>query len=400
MKLRVKLGQESIINFLLADISITAIKFFIVQSIPGMYVYNNIANVIISCILLVFLIPAVITVYRSNSKLVILSSMFMLLTLIIQFMLFPNNIGVILNYLPKIVGMSYGGFIAGCGLTLYEDFYIKLARVSKIIILFGGMQFVAVELFGVVGVEKLNYNMSFGYFLVIPALMQFSKFITEKGKDQLIALLYSCATILMVLILGSRGAILAIAIGILFICLVQIELYKIKDFILSFWGVSIFLGLLVNSERIADKMYQFLDERNMNSRFLTMFLYGNIASTSARDELQNNVIDLIKKHPLIGNGMLSNLSSHNVFFEAMLFWGIPVGVLLIVIILFQWSKPLFLKDKTKKIVMLIFLAYAVTDSMLNLTVLGKDIFWIYLGMAIATKVNYVRMGRNEYFTCG
>lgn len=387
--------QNRIINFLIAEITITAIKFFIVQSIPGLYEYNFIANIIISIILLLFLVPSFLSTLREKRNFVPLSLFFLLIVLITQILMFPENMDSLIPYIPKILGMSYGCFLMATCLIQYNVFYDKMIRFSRLIILFGIFKFVATEFYGVKGIEKLDYNMSFGFFLVVPGLFVFSNLKYKKIHD----LMLFISTLVMVFILGSRGSILAILLGCIFIGINQIKIKKLEDMLIYVSLSFLTLVTLINIKNIAMFVYQILKSYNINSRFLTMLLFGDITSTTNRDILQQNIINLISENPVLGNGILSDLSSHNIFLEVFLFFGIPLGLVISVIILIEFMKPLFETNKTKKTLLIIFGAYALVDSMFNLTVLGKDIFWIYIGLASTTKITFGRKYINESSSC-
>ena len=72
MKLIAKFNQDKIINFLIFEITITAVKYYIVQSIPGLYIYNSIANMVISILLIPFLLYAIGTAYNEKREFTIL----------------------------------------------------------------------------------------------------------------------------------------------------------------------------------------------------------------------------------------------------------------------------------------------------------------------------------------
>lgn len=387
MKIKIDFNQKSIINFLIADISITAVKFYIVQSIPSLYQYNYIANVFISMILLLFMIPAFIAVLKKKPYFVIGCLIGFVLLISSQLIFFQNNESMIFSYLPKIIGMSLGCLIIANGLTDFDAFNIKLIWASRVIIFFAAIQFISFEFLGVLGSERLDYNMSFGFYLVVPTITLFTQFFIKKKYKYMDAILSGIGGF-MALIMGSRGSILAIILGFFLCYIIEIDIGKIKDFLKIVFSLIVVFVFSFEYKKIALFLYGILEQKNIKSRLLAMLLYGNITSTTGRQALQASVKSLINQHPLIGNGILCDLRSHNIFIEGMLFFGIPVGIFLILFICFQWVKPIFEKNKEKKFIMLVFLSYVIVDSSLNLTVLGKDMFWIYLGFALTTKIKF------------
>lgn len=394
MKFTVKFNQNSVISFLIFEITVTAVKFYIVQAVPGLYVYNSIANLIISCFLLPFLIPALGTAFFQKRNFLLISFFIFSSVICFQIAVFPENAETILSGLVKIMGMSFGCLIAAYTLTDYELFYHKLVNASHLIICCALIQYVAFEFFGVVGTEQLDYNMSFGFFLVIPTIMEFLEIWAEK-KKRWINLFFFVLSSVMIVTMGSRGAVLAVFIGCVLGFYSKTKLRRALDFFLACVSSMAGVFLLFHYQSIAKFFYDFLVKYNIKSRMLAMLAYGDITWSAGRDILQEKVGKMIAKHPLIGNGMLSDNSSHNIFYEVILFYGYPVGILLILFLLAEWMKILYSEDEYKRKLMIVFGSYAIVDSLLNLTVLGKDMFWIYLGLALSTKLMKKNRGNVE-----
>lgn len=378
-------NQDKIVNFIVLELTITPIKFFIVQSIPGLSNYNYIFNIFISLILLPFLVFALISAFKENLIFSILIIMIFLLIILLQILIFPENKAQIFLYIKKIIGVSMSSLIVSYSLKDYKSCYYKLVKNSKIIILFGILEFVSHKFFGVVGSDTLvNYDMSFGYFLVIPTILSFNEIYLSKNK--ILNICFFLISMLMVIILGSRGAVLAIFVGCILIWYENLSFQRIKDIFYIIYIFILGVFLFVNFKKVSKYFYNFLIKLGIDSRFFSMLSQGHITSSTGRSELQEKVFKIILEHPWLGIGMLKDTSSHNIFYEVMLFYGIPIGIFVIILIIYYWLKILVVKESFKRKLMIVFLSYSVIDSLLNLTVLGKDIFWIYLGLAMSTKI--------------
>lgn len=386
----IRLNQNSIINFLILEISCTAIKYFLVQAIPGGYVYNSMANVLISLLLILVLVPALMAAFREKPVTVGLMVLAFVFIILSQILIFPENASTILSNLVKMSGMSLGCLIVANTLTEYEIFYYRLVKVSKIIICFAILEFITHEFFGVVGSDQsVDYDMSFGFFLVVPTLTQFAEICSNKKKKRWEVLFFAIGTTMAVM-MGSRGSILAIFIGCVLCYYQKSKLRNVKDIEGVIFCCVVAILLYMNYRQISSFVYEMLLDHGINSRFFSMLAYGDITYSAGRDILQEGVAELISQHPWFGSGMLANTSSHNIFYEVILFYGYPIGIVLIAIIVFEWAKTIFVEDFFKRRLMAIFVSYAAVDSLLNLTVLGKDMFWIYLGLAFSTKLHIKR----------
>ncbi len=388
----IRLNQNCIINFLILEISCTAIKYFLVQAIPGGYVYNSIANVFVSLLLILVLLPALAAAFKENPTSVGLMMLGFVLIISSQMLIFPENASAILSNLVKMAGMSLGCLITANTLTEYEIFYYKLVKVSKIIICFAMLEFITHEFFGVAGSDQLvDYDMSFGFFLAVPTITHFAEICSDKKRKRWDVVFFSLGTAMAVM-MGSRGSILAIFIGCVLCYYQKSKLRNIRDIVGVIFCCVVAVFIYINYRQISIFVYKILMDFGIESRFFSMLAYGDITYSAGRDVLQEGVVTLISQHPWIGSGMLSNTSSHNIFYEVILFYGYPIGIILIAIIVFEWGKTIFVEDFFKRRLMAIFVSYAAVDSLLNLTVLGKDMFWIYLGLALSSKL-YVKRNK-------
>lgn len=393
MRLMIKVNQENIVNYLIVEIAMTAIKFFVIQGIPGGYVYNSIANIIMSMILILIMVPSLITAYIQNQRNTFIFIIIFLLVLLFQLIIFPENASNIASNIIKMIGMSLGCLISANALIDYKLFYNKLVKISKLIICFGVFEFFTHEFMGVVGSDQaVDYDMSFGFFLVVPVVIQFAEICTDKASKNLDRLFFLLG-IVMVVLMGSRGATLAIFVGCMLSFYAKSRLRNLRDILIVVLGIGAAFVLYLNYRTIAVFFYELLIQNGIKSRLLSMMAYGDVAYLAGRDTLRDAVFVLISRHPIIGSGIFSNTSSHNIFLEVILFYGYPIGIIIICFIIFQWLKILFEDDYYKRKLMAIFLSYATVDSLLNLTVLGKDMFWIYLGLAMSTRIRLKKKGK-------
>ena len=149
----------------------------------------------------------------------------------------------------------------------------------------------------------------------------------------------------------------------------------------------IFLGgiFVLEMEKIATWLLHQLTKFNINSRTLRLLLIGKLSSLSNRDLIASEILKIISDNAAFGIGFLGDLRSHNIGLETFLFYGVVVGTTLLLLLLYIIIKSiLFKSNRTLALLIIIFFSYAIPDAFLNLTVWGKDMFWIYMGLSLST----------------
>lgn len=391
----IRLDEKTLVRFLIAEISIPAIKYYLIQGTRGMYVYNDLANLFISIVLLVLLLPALVVCYRRKSVSTILIASGFIVTILFQIIIFPENKDVVLSYLPKIFGMSMGCLIVSSCVRDYDLLKKDLTSVSYLIILAAFYQFFTHTFLGVRGIEKADYDMSFVFFLVVPCIMIFNSLYELKGFKRVLASVFYIVGVVIAVLMGSRGGVLAVILGTMICAFIHAEKLNVKKLVTFFIGAVFLFVVFYNFNSIATELSIWLEQFGINSRLLQSIIRGRLTWSAGRDELQSNVWSIIQQNFWFGTGMLSDLSSHNVFLESMLFFGVPLGIIFSIIIILNWLKIVFLPTNSKRILMCAFLAYSFVDSNLNLTVLGKDMFWIYLGLSLSYDYSQTIIGEKK-----
>ncbi len=184
--------------------------------------------------------------------------------------------------------------------------------------------------------QSMFYSMSFSYFSLIPALFHLSRYLNYRKK---IILLIALFEISMILILGSRGAIICLLsfISIKFLVSNKSGFYKVTRLLL--FALSILI-LYFNLNNINEYL---ISNHDIRSRTLSYFSNNDSDMFSNRNTVWFSAIQLIKQNPIIGYGLggdyypmvrmsgiiddsYTSSSAHNGFLQLMMFFGIPIGL--------------------------------------------------------------------------
>jgi len=186
--------------------------------------------------------------------------------------------------------------------------------------------------------QETFYSMFFSYLMLIPAILHLSHFFSHRKRK---TLYFALAEIIMILLIGSRGAIICLLSFLLFKYLTSNKTLssKITRLTLVTLTLSIFY---FNIGTINDYL---IDNFNIHSRTLASF------SNKESDQFYNRMpawlaaLNLIEEKPLFGYGLggdyypISKLSvqidsrygagsPHNGFLQLIMFFGIPIGLFL------------------------------------------------------------------------
>ena len=208
-----------------------------------------------------------------------------------------------------------------------------------------------------------KYDMTSGYLLLLPLLVFTLSFIErQKIKDFIV----SVFSVLFILLYGSRGPLLCwiFLIIISLLCLNSIK--PMRRFALVFIGCIVTLSLVVGYEYFLYILKDVSEFFDVNSRSISLLLNGEVVGhSSGRSVLLGYFIEKIKLSPVIGYGAFGAWPSpgeypHNIFVELIVSFGIPLGVTLILGILFIVIRGVLVSDMYTQKLIILFLSMSVS----------------------------------------
>lgn len=147
--------------------------------------------------------------------------------------------------------------------------------------------------------SAIEYNISFGYKIILPLIFQTNEFLRNK-KIWLFALIV--LQIILIFIYSSRGPLLAF----MFFCIYKFAFESnsrirkvISVFILAIAGFVMIASL----QTIAESAVAILDMFGYESRTLTLIASGIGDKSSGRDEIWNLCYKMIEEKPILGWGL-------------------------------------------------------------------------------------------------
>lgn len=242
-----------------------------------------------------------------------------------------------------------------------------------------------------VGARHVNlessYSVTFGYEVLIFALVFMYSALTEKRNKYVIA---AIADIMMILIGGSRGPILFVGLFVVLFFLIYAQESRKK------W-LTIFLAVLLSSviyyfyTPLLYLLMGVLERFHLSSRFVKMMLAGTIANDNNRIRIWTAAIEMIKKNPF-GYGAMGSRHviydyvyagyPHSILLEFLIDYGVLLGGTLL-LLFFGYSFSI-LFSKKHKAWSGTYLPYfcACSAMFISLTYWSRPEFWACVAMEV------------------
>jgi hypothetical protein len=278
--------------------------------------------------------------------------------------------------------------IAFCAMVIKEKqvLYDMLLKTSWLI-------FIVLTIHIFAGKDQ-TYSMHFSYAMLVVMLLHLNEWLARKKT---IYFVIAVVEFLMILLFGSRGALVCVAV-FLILKIISTEgslRKKIPLIVVICIGT---VGLFFIFDYFRPLILQYLSSRGKLSRTLKLLLIGEFSSyDSGRIDLWNRVIELIQERPILGWGIGGAVNQmgypypHQLFLDLLLTFGIPLGVLLITLIFYQVIRAVIRQNGVHKDLIQIFGSTAMVCLMFSGTVFTNFYFFLFMGLCLSVKWNKKRV---------
>lgn len=330
---------------------------------------------------LIFAYALIPVLKRNKTKFVVIyfTSLFIYL---LHYLMFSVNRNCMIELFFPIFFMSLPSFIYSLSLREFRIFKETMKKASYIVLVFG------LVLGGLIFLGRVSvgaYSMSLSYYMLLPVIV----FLDELfNRFSFKPLTFSILPLIVILALGSRGAVLCI---IVFLGLKLLRPHGKGIHKKIIMGLGIFGACLIAyiySNAIANKIYYLLLRCGIRSRTLLLFLQGNISSSSGRERIFQRLISAISERPIIGLGIggdriFSGSSyAHNLFLELIVDFGVIIGGAVSLFICFIVIKNLVIRNEEKYSFFIVWVAIGLIPLLVSGSYLTTTKFWTFLGLSI------------------
>lgn len=237
--------------------------------------------------------------------------------------------------------------------------------------------------------DSMNY-MRYGY-AILPSILIFIylSYLTPKLKLKLFYFILSIVSILMLLVFGSRGALISIIMFLIFMFLLlsnKSKMYKSFQVVLS-----VLLLVIIITQNIIIKILYFIQE-NLNiysysiTKFILLIENGMNEGGSGRNEIYSTLIEIFKDNPIFGGGIsVSNIqtgfTAHNFLLQIVAESGV-VGLMFWMCIFFLVFKVYFVNPEQEiKLFLSLLISLAFGRLFISSDLWLRPEYWMAIGVA-------------------
>lgn len=324
-------------------------------------------------------------VWNRNSKIFMITFIFTFTIILLQYLFYPQNISGINSILMYMLLINIPTFIY---LISIKDIsiFMRATRLASYII------FTIVFTLGILVltgfVELDTYSMSLSYYALFPALISLGDLLKSVRLKQAIIFIVS---LLIIIILGSRGPLLCIATFFLLNFFKKEKAMTVKEILTKTFIVLGTILIAINLKNIFGFLYEYFLTRGIYSRTLFMFQEDNY-SVSGRDHILNSIIGEIITKPITGIGVagdriLTGTYSHNIFVEIISGYGVILGGVVSILLVVLVVRALIISNFQWYGILTFWLSVGFIHLMISGSYLIEMRFWIFL--AIVVRVNFI-----------
>jgi O-antigen ligase len=274
-------------------------------------------------------------------------------------------------------------------LRSYDDL-IKYLNITSILIILSVI--IVFIIFPTNEVTMISYSQTFAYAIFPAVIFSFNSFMNNRSILQLI---YFAIAFVLIIIAGARGPVV-ISILFIFIRVFQVIKnigggIKVWSTLLVF-SICVFMAIIFmpKIEDIITK-YSFQD----SNRLLEMLRKDDLLEDEGRNSLKTKSIALILDHPFgMGLGQervaLSDITMqaegsypHNFFLEILIQYGWILGFAIIVLLLyFMFISYINNNNNNTKNIWLMFFFIGYIPLMFSGSYINWPLFWLFLGLTV------------------
>lgn len=334
-----------------------------------------------SIIMLISAVPMLISAFvwikrRRNLYIAVSVYAFIAAVFVFNYFVYPENRRYLLYYVSDVFLISMPLFINSM-LVKDEIHELNILKKISLFIFVTGILYFLLDMFWR---THEGYSMSYGYYMLIPACF-FAYIYFDSNKTGYLFL--SIASILPVIIIGSRGPVMAWALY--FAALIAISDMRKSRKLLIILAV---VFTVIFRDWIFKYLYLIFKSIGINSRTLRLFVEGRISQDSGRGLIQAKCFEMIRENWFVGSGIgadrrVIGTYPHNLFIEIILQFGIIIGGFLLAALICAAIRG-FIRADNKKLYFFYF-CIGFLPLMVSGTYLTDLTFWLFLGYVFRSR---------------
>lgn len=383
MKLKLKFNRDKIISLaIMSSFFVLTFQYLILTYFSLIHTSIGARIQLTSKIIVgIFYLIALPFVLKRNKVFFFLSYLVSAFVFLLTYIIFPENVPYIQSNLFSHFFIALPSLIYAFSINDFRELRKMMKNAGFGVFIIGTLISVLVFL----GKSSVgSYSMSLSYYMLLPLLIYTDKFF---NRINLIDLLIVVISLIIILGLGSRGALLCYLVFLFYRFVFikeQLTSKKLLIYLIVFFGG---LNFLLFYKQILRLIYDLLLSFNIRSRTLSLFIQSGIY-LSGREDLYSIIIRQISENPFLGIGLFGDRIfiggySHNIFLEIWAHFGLLFGSVLIILLLTIIYQVL-INEKNKKTanLMSIWFSIGFIHLLVSSTYVTDFRFFIFLGLSL------------------
>lgn len=373
--------DKKISRALMASYVVLTIQYFILISFNLMDTESGARVQLLSKLLVgLFFLHALPVVMKKGKIMLIGVYSFSIFLFVLHFWFFSESRIYLGEISFSYFLMCVPAFVYSMCLSDWNVLKENMKKASWIVFGFGTIAGIQIVLSGAIAG---TYSMALSYYLLLPAILLMDELFE---KFSLKALIGTFVSILVILALGARGAIVCIAVFIVLKMIRPHSKLYYKEIFFYLVAVGSTMLVLFNIKRILVSLNDLLLTFGVQSRSLMLLLNQEEIHLSGREHIYQDVVEEISNHPIVGVGLggdrVGGLGySHNLFLEIGANFGVIIGGMISMVLIILIVRSFFLKKEKNNMVM-IWLCLGFVHLMVSGSYLTEMKFWILLGLLV------------------
>jgi hypothetical protein len=260
-----------------------------------------------------------------------------------SYIAYDENRPFLKDILFSLTTSSLPLFIITIGIRDFRRLY-KSLKITSIIIIICSILLVDFLYSGELSIDYMNLS----YYMQFAVMFMFVNAVIER---KFIYWIFTIIGFLIVFIMGARGALIGLLLGVGFLFILRSKM-NIKNIIIGF-SISILLALYsFNYINILRSISGLLKDYNISSRTIDFFISKEIFFSPGRVSIFDKTIKVINNNILRGTGMAGDRATignytHNLFTEFLIEYGVLLGGVIIIVLTFYLLKSLLTKKRNE-----------------------------------------------------
>lgn len=314
---------------------------------------------------------------------IIISTIVIIMVYTINMLIFPSTVGCFNLSLKDIYLVCLPYFYLALSFRNFSRLYSAMSQMSTVLFIFAA--FILVMAFtGNIEGENVNY-MTIAYDINLSVLVFGIEAIERKNYVKIILFL---VTTIAILLIGCRGAFITIALTTIWIIIYKYGFRAILAPVIFVLLISIFFIPIMSFTS------DLLNNIGYESRTVAKLLYGGLLESSGRDFIRERILAEANLNQYVPFGLfgdrviaqkigIGDVYIHNIFLEIIIDFGIILGAVVIMSLVYLTIKSFIYADKKLKLVYSIITGCVFIKLSFSNSYLIEPLFYAYLGFTIA-----------------